>query len=202
MPQAEERDEPAPTPGEGCAVELHWMPVGAGTSRAQQLSLKAWEAFEAFRCRRPRARLFHYALKLRATGERRSTVELTPAFAPGGSEAAMSGPVGVRGADRWRLFRYELRCTPGETLPDERWAVEKPHCLSADPAVADRILALAPTVPAHVWGRRIAGTREMWTSDSVIAWLLTGAGFDLADVGPPAGGRAPGWAAGSASRGR
>jgi hypothetical protein len=41
-------------------------------------------------------------------------------------------------------------------------------------------------------------TGEMWNSNSVISWLLTRAAIDVAAVAPPAGGRAPGWAAGVA----
>ncbi len=67
--------------------------------------------------------------------------------------------------------------------------------------VVRRVLDLGPLVPRHVWGRRVAGTREMWTSDSVISWLLVRAGIDLANIAPPAGGRAPGWYAGLAIAG-
>ena len=35
----------------------------------------------------------------------------------------------------------------------------------------------------------------MWNSNSVIAWLLA-AGLPMDGIGPPAGGRAPGWEAG------
>jgi hypothetical protein len=37
---------------------------------------------------------------------------------------------------------------------------------------------------------------EMWNSNSVISWLIERAGLDAASIGPPAGGRAPGWHAG------
>jgi hypothetical protein len=37
----------------------------------------------------------------------------------------------------------------------------------------------------------------MWNSNSVVAWLLERSGHD-ADLRPPGGGRAPGWAAGVA----
>jgi hypothetical protein len=37
---------------------------------------------------------------------------------------------------------------------------------------------------------------EMWSSNSVIAWLLTSSDFDIDWIRPPAGGRAPGWDAG------
>jgi hypothetical protein len=181
----------------GCAVDLYWIPVGAGTSRAQQLSLRCWEAFEAFRARRPRATLLHSALKV-ALGAQTFTLELTPAFVGGDAPPLATGPVGVRGADRFTLFRYQLRCLPVDRLPDEEWAVAPPTRLSEACDVAERVIALGPSVPRHTWGRRVRGTREMWTSDSAIAWLLVRAGIDLAGVGPPHGGRAPGWNAGIA----
>ena len=59
-----------------------------------------------------------------------------------------------------------------------------------------RIVELAPTTPAHTWGRRVPGTGEMWTSDSVISWLLVRAGIDMSQIRIPDGGRAPGWLAG------
>ncbi|MCC7365788.1 MAG: hypothetical protein IT303_15595 [Dehalococcoidia bacterium] len=172
------------------------MPVGAGTPRLQQLSLRGWEAFEAWRTRRTRAVLYHCALKLRPGEGEQFTLELAPAFIRDGVAPLASGPVGLRFAGRWRLFRYELKCLPVDRLPDEQWAVDSPIAVSDDPAVARQLIALAPTVPTHTWGRRVRGTHEMWTSDSVVPWLLTRAGIATAGLGPLPGGRAPGWQAG------
>lgn len=180
------------------AADLYWIPVAAGTSRAQQLSLRAWEAFEAARARRPRAILYHSALKLRMGAGSVVTIELTPAFVRSPVAPVATGPVGVRWAGRFRLFRYALRCLPVDTFPDEQWAVASPVHLSGDHAVVERILALAPAIPAYTWGRRAPHTNEMWTSDSVVAWLLASAGVELSGVDPPPGGRAPGWSAGLA----
>jgi hypothetical protein len=36
----------------------------------------------------------------------------------------------------------------------------------------------------------------MWNSNSVVSWLLARSGLQPEEIGPPAGGRAPGWAAG------
>jgi hypothetical protein len=182
----------------GCAVDLYWLPVGAGTSRFQQASLRLWESIEASRARRPRVRLFHSALKVAAGPGAVYTLELTPAFVGGTVPPLTTGPVGVRGADRLRLFRYQLLCQPGERLPDEEWATGGPTRLTEDCEVVRRVLDVAPTVPKHVWGRRVRGTREMWTSDSVISWVLASSGIDLSNMSPPDGGRAPGWYAGLA----
>lgn len=177
-------------------VDLYWMPVGAGTSRLQQASLRLWEAFEAARARRPRARLVHCALKLRPDNTQVFTLELTPAFIGADVPPLATGPVGFHGADRFRLFRYQLRCLSGDALPDEQWAIGSPIPLSRDPHIARRILDLARDVPAHTWGRRVPGTNEMWTSDSIIAWLLARAGLDLSTIAPPEGCRAAGWFSG------
>lgn len=185
-------------PVTGCAIDLYWLPVGAGTSRFQQSSLRLWEAIEAARARRPRVRLFHSALKI-ATGPGESyTLELTPVFTGGTVPPLATGPVGFRGADRLRLFGYQLLCQPGDRLPDEEWATVGPTRLTEDCGVVQRVLEVAPTVPRHVWGRRVRGTGEMWTSDSVISWVLARSGIDLSAMSPPDGGRAPGWSAGLA----
>ncbi|MGD9933292.1 MAG: hypothetical protein AB7T37_06190 [Dehalococcoidia bacterium] len=179
-----------------CSASLYWMPVGAGTSRFQQASLRLWETIEAARARRSRTKLYHSALKLRLAEEGAFTLELTPAFLGGPLPPLATGPVGVRGADRFRLFRYQLRRVPGETLPDEEWAEGDPFHLTDDCEAVRRVVDLGPSVPPHVWGRRVRGTDEMWTSDSVISWLLVRAGIDLSSVAIPPGGRAPGWGAG------
>lgn len=177
-------------------VYLYWVPVGAGTSELQRASLRLWEAIEAARARRPRMILLHSALKLVFEGGETSTLELTPEFIRAPVPALAGGPVGSRLAGRLRLFRYQLLCLPVTALPDEEWAIASPVVLSEDARAATRILELAPTIPRHTWGRRAPGTREMWTSDSVVSWLLVRAGIDLSGVAPPAGGRAPGWYAG------
>ena len=47
-----------------------------------------------------------------------------------------------------------------------------------------------------VWGRDELDLGEMWTSNSVISWLLMTAGVPVGQAGPPPGGTAPGWDAG------
>jgi hypothetical protein len=68
--------------------------------------------------------------------------------------------------------------------------------VSEDPEHAHRVLDLVETVPALIWGRDELGMGEMWNSNSVVAWLLAGSGIETGTIGPPAGGRAPGWAVG------
>lgn len=179
-----------------CSVELLWLPVGAETSRFQQASLRLWETLEAARCRRPRTALVHSALRVRTTDGTSFAIELTPEFQRGAAPPTATGPVGLRLLGRLKLFRWALQCTPGGVFPDEQWATGDPMVLSTDCSTAEAILDLAREIPRYTWGRRRPGTGEMWTSDSVIAWLLVRAGIDLAGVGPPPGTRAPGWNAG------
>lgn len=141
--------------------------------------------------------LYHSALVIQAPSGR-FVIEVTPVA--NGDRAARGavaeGAVGSRLARRLRIFRYEVRCWRKGTIPDVDEAVDSPRVLSADPAVAERILQLAPRVPTLVWGRDESGTGDMWNSNSVISWLITRSGLPVETVQPPAGGRAPGWNAG------
>ena len=109
----------------------------------------------------------------------------------------VTGAVGSRIVGRFRLFNYELRCWRDGVIPDVREAVASPLRLSDDPATVRRLLELAPSVPPLVWGRDELETGEMWTSNSAISWLLVRSGLAAESVALPAGGRAPGWRAGS-----
>lgn len=179
------------------AVDLYWLPLGAG-GRSVALNGRIFEAAAAWRERRPRCALYHAALEVRL-GVARHVVEMAPAWSPGGGAVA-SGPVGVRCAGRLRLFRYEIRCWRDGTIPDVAEAVASPQRLSTDPAVAVRLLGLAPRVPRLVWGRDERRLGDMWNSNSVVAWLLEASGAGTDGVRLPAGGRAPGWDAGIAAR--
>ena len=95
-------------------------------------------------------------------------------------------------------FRYEVRCWRDGTIADAGWVVASPRVVSRDPERAWRVLELVGELPRAVWGRDELGAGEMWSSNSVIAWLLARAGLAVEDIRPPVGGRAPGWAAGVA----
>jgi hypothetical protein len=101
-----------------------------------------------------------------------------------------------------RLFRYEVRCWRNGVVPDLVDAVDSPRRLSTDPERAERLISLAPAFPTATWGRDELGTGDMWNSNSLISWLLARSGHDIGSVSPPAGGRAPGWAAGLLVAGR
>lgn len=183
------------------AVDLLWIPLGAGAS----VPIVAWngrlyEALQSARERRPRAQLFHAALEILLDGHAH-VVEMTPAWGQAHSSAGAvsSGPVGLRALGRSRLFRYEVHCWRDGVIPDRGFAVGGATRLSEDRRHAERILARAASAPCHVWGRDELGAGEMWNSNSLVAWLLADASVPLDGVRPPAGGRAPGWAAGIAA---
>jgi hypothetical protein len=108
----------------------------------------------------------------------------------------VEGPVGSRRIARFRVFRYELRRWRGGVIADADEAVASPQPLSHDPFLARCLLELVGSLPSPVWGRDELGTGEMWNSNSVISWLLARSGLPANAIRPPAGGRAPGWAAG------
>lgn len=126
----------------------------------------------------------------------RFIIEVTPipAGAAGDRGVVGEGPVGDRLLGRFRLFRYEIRRWPQGVIPNVSYAVEVTRV--ADVTSALRILDLVPFVPALVWGRDELGAGDMWNSNSVTSWLLARAGVEVSELGPPVGGRAPGWDAG------
>jgi len=180
------------------AVDLYWIPLGAG-GHSVACNGRVFEAIAAAWARRARRDLYHAALIVERRGVRHA-IELAPSPDGDGASSGVvgTGPVGARWAGGLRLFRYELRCCAGGTIPDLAYAAGGPIRVSRDSAVAARIVALAPSVPLLVWGRDERGIGEMWNCNSVIAWLLASAGLPAAALCPPAGGRAPGWGAGVA----
>jgi hypothetical protein len=178
-------------------VDLYWLPLGAG-GHSVRLNGRAFEAVAARLAGRAPCDLYHSALEVRVP-EGRFVIEMTPV--PDGNGKAergvvAEGPVGSRLAGRLRLFRYEVRCWREGVIPDLDEAVGSPQRLSADPDLAQRVLDLAPLVPRAVWGRDELGAGEMWNSNSLVSWLVAGAGLPAGSILPPAGGRSPGWRAG------
>jgi hypothetical protein len=178
------------------AVDLYWIPLGAG-GHSVRVNGRVYEAIEAARRRRQRCDLYHAALVVEVDGDR-YTIEIAPSpDADGVSRGVVAtGAVGSRHLGWWRLFRYEVRCWRGGTIPDLDWAVGGPCRLSTDPRVARRILDRVMSVPTPVWGRDELSAGEMWNSNSMIAWLIATAGVSTEAVQPPVRGRAPGWDAG------
>ena len=176
--------------------------MGAG-AHVVRLSGKVYEAITAFIGRRPRCALYHTVLEVGAS-DGRFVIESAPIRDSEGRERGVvaEGPVGTRWAERFRLFRYEIRRWRGGSIPDANEAVSSPVRVANDLVRAELILDLVPSVPTPVWGRDELRTGDMWNSNSLTSWLLVRAGVDTEDLQPPSGGRAPGWDAGLVVAGR
>jgi hypothetical protein len=178
------------------AVDLYWIPLGAG-NRCVRFNGRVFEAIHAARRHRPRCELYHAALVVECDDED-YTIEVAPS--PDAEEASRgvvaTGAVGSRHLRWLRLFRYEVRCWRGGCIPDLGDAVGGPRRLTGSAPAARRVIDLVASVPTPVWGRDELNAGEMWNSNSVAAWLIATAGLPTAQLRPPPGGRAPGWDAG------
>jgi hypothetical protein len=194
-------DQATPKPGSPCAVDLYWLPLGAG-GHFVKYNGRVYEWIKARLETRPRCDLYHSALQVQLP-EGSYVIEQTPEPDLSGADRGVvaEGPVGSRWAGRLRLFRYEIRVWRGGHIPDVAEAVDSPRRLSEDEEVARRLLDVVPRVPRLVWGRDELGAGEMWNSNAVIAWAIAASGLDAETIRPPAGGRAPGWKAGLVAAG-
>jgi hypothetical protein len=180
-----------------CAVDLYWIPLGTGPGGALvRFSGRLYEAIAAGLTRRARHDLYHSALEV-TVGDSRAVIEMAPVWTKTGERGVVvEGPVGSPLLGRSRLFRYEVRCWAGGAIPDASAAVGGARRVSVDRAVAQAIVDTVHEFPPRTWGRDEARTGEMWNSNSLVSWLLARAGLDMSAIGPPPGGRAPGWEAG------
>ena len=178
-------------------IDLYWLPLGAGGWFVRRNG-RAYEAIHALLERRRPLDLYHSALVVRVP-EGRFVIENAwpiPDAEIASRGVVVQGPVFSRRLAHWRVFRYEVRRWRDGVIPDADEAVASPQLLSQDPRMARHLLDLVGSLPNPVWGRDELGTGEMWNSNSVISWLLARSGLLTDEVGPPAGGRAPGWQAG------
>jgi hypothetical protein len=178
------------------AVDLYWLPLGAG-GHFVRLNGRVFEAAAARAERRPACDLYHSALEVRVAAAR-FVIEQAPVRDARGEQRGVvaEGPVGIRWAGRFRIFRYEIRRWRDGRIPDVDEAVASPRRLTDEEPRAQRVLDLVSQVPTPVWGRDGLKTGDMWNSNSVIAWLIARSGIDTASIHPPTAGRAPGWQAG------
>ena len=193
MSLAQLRPEPA-------RVDLYWLPLGAGdNTHCVRVNGRIFEWIAARRQHRDRSDVYHAALEVRI-GPDRFVIEMAPVWSSDAPDRGVvcEGPVGLRRLGRSRLFRYEVRCWCGGTIPDVAEAVDSPQRVATDPVRAARLVALAPRFPTATWGRDELATGDMWNSNSLVSWLLARSGHETVSVGPPAHGRAPGWTAGLA----
>lgn len=178
-------------------VDLYWLPLGAG-GHFVRFNGHVYEALVAAREHRPRLDLYHSALEI-SLPDGRFVIENAwpiPDRSGGARGVRVEGPVWTAQLARFHMFRYEIRCWPDGVIADLAEAVESPVRISDDESTARRLLELVSSVPALVWGRRPDDSKEMWNSNSVVAWLLARADLDAADLRPPTNGRAPGWCTG------
>lgn len=191
-------DAPAISEPRQAGIDLYWIPLGAGGAGFVRFNGRLYEAIHARLQKRPPLDLYHTALEVRVP-EGRFTIENawpSPDADTASRGVAVEGPVWSRFLASLRIFRYEVRCWRDGVIPDADEAVASPQCLSSDGDRAQRLLQLVASVPSLVWGRDELDAGEMWNSNSVIAWLLARSGLPVTTIGPPHGGRAPGWKAG------
>ena len=182
------------------AVDLYWLPLGAGApsgSRLVRLTGKVYEALSAAVERRQPLDLYHAGLEIRL-GDECFVIEVGPSPDARGANRGVvaEGPVGSRFAGAFRLFRYEIRCWSNGVIVDIDEAVASPIRLTDEPVVARRLLELGPEAPTPVWGRDELRAGDMWNSNSVISWLIARVGLPVERIVLPPHGRAPGWDAG------
>ena len=177
------------------SVEVLWIPLGAG-QHVVRISGRAFEALSAVVQRRPSCALYHSALVV-TVDDGRYVIEMTPVPDERGEQRGVvaEGVVGSASLGRFRVFRYEIHRWRDGVIPDADQATAT-TTLELEPDDAQRLLELVPSVPTPVWGRDELDAGEMWNSNSVTSWILHRAGIDTALLGPPDGGRAPGWNAG------
>lgn len=184
------------TTGRTTGIDLYWLPLGAG-GHSVRWNGRIFEGVRALIERRSALALYHSALIVTIPPDE-YVVEMTPAW--GGPDVdrgvALEGPVGLRAAGFSSFFRYEVHCWKNGSIADLEYAADSPRRLAKDTETCRRVLEVAATVPALVWGRDELRTGEMWNSNSVISWVLMRCGIDAASIAPPIGGAAPGWNAG------
>ena len=190
----QERADPAEA-----TIVLLWIPVGAGGHLVGHTS-RWWERVHAMLARRKPQLLLHAALDIHVDHDH-YVIEMAPQWSGPRVDRGVvaTGPVGLRWLGRSALFRYEVRCWRGGTIPDRRWAVEDPIPSLRQGGRRPIAAATHPRIPhAPTWGRTVLDTGETVESNSLVSWLLTVNGVTATDPEPPTGAHAPGWLAGLA----
>jgi hypothetical protein len=155
---AEHVRDSEPAAGREPAVDLYWIPLGAG-AHVVRISGKLFEAMSALVARRPRCDLYHSALVISAS-EGHFVIEQAPVPDLHGERRGVvaEGPVGMGWLGRFRVFRYEVRRWRDGRIPDINQAIGSPARVTADGDVARRILETLPSIPTPVW----AATNSAW----------------------------------------
>ena len=184
------------------SVDLYWLPLGAG-GHFVRWNGRLYEWLSARRQHRAAVDLYHCGLVL-SLDNVTYAVEMGPVWNVSDADRGVlaEGPVGSKWLGRFRAFRYEMRCWPGGWIPDIAEAVDSPLRTTEDPKRVAAVLNVLPEIPVLTWGRDELRAGEMWNSNSAVAWALARSGHDMDAIGPPSGGRAPGWTAGPVLAGR
>jgi hypothetical protein len=177
-------------------LDLYWLPLGAG-GHFVRWNGRVYERLVAWKEHRAPLDLYHAGLMLRSDGITYA-VEMGPVWNVTAPDRGVvrEGPVGTRWLGRSRLFRYEVRCWAGGHIPDIAEAVDSPQRVADDPARVERVLDQLRRSPTLTWGRDELGAGDMWNSNSLVAWAIASTADEQVGIGPPPGGRAPGWDAG------
>jgi len=119
---------------ENAAVDLYWLPLGAG-GHFVRLNGRVFEAAAALAERRPACDLYHSALEVHDAAAR-FVIEQTPVPDALGEQRGVvaEGSVGARWAGRFRICRYEIRRWRDGHIPDVAEAVESPRRLTDERA--------------------------------------------------------------------
>src|SRR5687768_2502191 len=94
------------SPRESSGIDLYWLPLGAG-GHSVRINGRVYEAVASRVEHRPASALYHSALEVQVP-EGCFVIEMTPVQAgnPAARGAVVTGPVGARWAERFRIFRY------------------------------------------------------------------------------------------------
>src|SRR4051812_29631345 len=130
------------------AVDLYWLPLGAGGHSVRFNGL-VFEAIAAGLRHRTRCDLYHSALVVRL-GSDRYIIEMAPVWNEHASDRGVvgEGAVGSRRLGRLRMFRYEIRRWRGGRLPHLEEAADSPPRLAAGPGGGPRGVDPGPRVSA------------------------------------------------------
>src|SRR3954451_12837988 len=104
-------------PSDGAAVDLYWLPLGAG-GRSVRFNGLVFEAVAARVHHRTPCDLYHSALDVR-TGADRYVIEMAPVWNERARERGVvaEGAVGSRRLGRFSPFRYAIRRSGGGRGP-------------------------------------------------------------------------------------
>ena len=120
------------TAGATAAVDLYWLPLGAG-GHFVRLNGRVYEALASWIAEAAGLRPLSLRAPDRSPGGT-FVIEQAPVPDLSGEQRGVvaEGPVGSRWAGRFRIFRYEIRLWRDGNIPDIAEAVDSPRRLTDD----------------------------------------------------------------------